>query len=76
MNYDIWIIHKRREILLTDAPGVPVDVVTKSDGTLGGTLFNRDDWRHTSDRTEAEAIARRESLYFNYPIRRQFLQEP
>lgn len=39
MDTEVWIIHKRRVVLLTTRRGVPVEVITHSDGTIGGTVF-------------------------------------
>lgn len=41
---DVWTLHKTREILVTDLPGVPADVLYVSEGTLGGTVFDADNW--------------------------------
>jgi hypothetical protein len=42
VNAEVWIIHKRRVVLVTDVPGVPVDAVVTTDGTIGGTCYPKD----------------------------------
>jgi hypothetical protein len=39
---DVWLIHSRKVVLVTDTGGVPSAVITSSDGTIGGTFFPAD----------------------------------
>jgi hypothetical protein len=39
---EVWVVHKRRVVLVQEQLGPPADVIVWSDGTVGGTYFSRD----------------------------------
>jgi len=43
-HFDIWILRRRRRVVVTDLPGPPCDLIVASNGTLGGTYFDGECW--------------------------------
>jgi len=39
---EVWVVHKRRVVLVQEQLGPPADVIVWSDGTMGGTYFSRE----------------------------------
>jgi hypothetical protein len=42
MDAEVWVLHESKQVLVTDLPGPPGEVITSSDGTIGGTCFPGD----------------------------------
>jgi hypothetical protein len=42
VDAEVWVLHPSKQVLVTDLPGPPGEVITSSDGTIGGTYFPSD----------------------------------
>jgi activator of HSP90 ATPase len=81
---DVWIMHKRKVVQVTDFPGVPVEVTgyvseeakqaAESRGfpTVSEIGFNRDDWKSFDEYSEAESWAQAKAKELGYTVEHSY----
>jgi hypothetical protein len=76
-EYEVWTLHKSRTVLCQVAGlGVPAAAVRSSDGTIGGTYFEKDDYlgpfqvaaNDTDEWGEAGKIAKEKAEELGYKL--------
>lgn len=79
-DIDVWIVHKRKVVKVTDYPGVPTEVTgyvseeakqaaeSRGHATISEIGFNRDDWGNFETYGEAEEWATEKAKELGYEV--------